>query len=56
MRRVRGGWWELELSLTPGTYQYFYVVDGEWTPPPDAQRTIDDGFGGTNGLFVVPAR
>jgi len=50
---AEGGGWVGEIELSPGTYQYLYVVDGEWTTPPDAQLTIDDGFGGRNGLLQV---
>jgi 1,4-alpha-glucan branching enzyme len=24
------GWWRYRLSLSPGTYQFKYFVDGEW--------------------------
>ena len=56
MRQLRSGWWELEIDIAPGNYQYAYIIDGKWTPPPEAKHTIDDGYGGSNGLFVVPAR
>jgi hypothetical protein len=51
--RSEGGWWELTVTVPPGSYQYIYVVDGEWTTPPQATATLDDGFGGRNGLFLV---
>ncbi len=53
LARSAGGSWELALQLPPGSYQYVYVVDGEWITPPRAAVTLDDGFGGTNGLFKV---
>jgi hypothetical protein len=54
MRKAGGGWWELTLRIRPGRHQYGYVVDGEWISPPRAKIEVDDGFGGKNGLLVIP--
>ena len=54
LSRRSGGWWETTLELPPGSYHYIYVIDGQATPPPRAATSVDDGFGGTNGLFRVP--
>jgi hypothetical protein len=54
LRSVGGGWWETTIEMPPGSYQFVYVVDGEWTTPPAAGSTVDDGFGGRNGFFQVP--
>lgn len=48
------GWWEAVLELTPGIYQYKFIVDGkEWVVDPNAPAYVDDGFGGKNGVFEV---
>ncbi|MGC8820622.1 MAG: glucodextranase DOMON-like domain-containing protein [Fervidobacterium sp.] len=48
------GWWEAVLELTPGVYQYKFVVDGkDWVADPNAPAFVDDGFGGKNGIFEV---
>jgi hypothetical protein len=48
------GWWEAVLELTPGVYQYKFVVDGkDWVTDPNAPAYVDDGFGGKNGVFEV---
>ncbi|MFN4223183.1 MAG: glucodextranase DOMON-like domain-containing protein [Fervidobacterium nodosum] len=48
------GWWEAVLELTPGVYQYKFVVDGkDWLFDPNAPAFVDDGFGGKNGIFEV---
>jgi 1,4-alpha-glucan branching enzyme len=54
LERVADGWWELRLRLPAGSYQFVYVVDGEWRTPDRAETLVDDGFGGANGLFRVP--
>ncbi len=48
------GWWEVRLDLAPGTYQYAYLVDGRVRPPEDASQTVTEGFGGRNGILVIP--
>jgi hypothetical protein len=55
MHRDADGWWTVELDLDPGRYEYSYVVDGEWVTPPEAAITVDDGFGGRNGVLEVVA-
>lgn len=32
------------------TLKYKFIVDGEWTSDPNAPDSVDDGFGGMNGL------
>jgi chromosome partitioning protein len=45
--------WTKVLQLAPGTYQYRYVVDGEWRPDPDNPRFVAGPVGGRNSLLVV---
>jgi hypothetical protein len=54
LTRQDGGWWEIDLDLEPGIYQYKLVVDGEWVLPEDVERRVDDGFGGQNAVLVIP--
>ncbi len=30
MSRARDGWWEASLELAPGSYEFRYLVDGQW--------------------------
>lgn len=54
MRRGTGGVWSVEIPLAPGgRYQYMFVVDGQWVTDPSASATLDDGFGGKNGLLEL---
>jgi chromosome partitioning protein len=41
------------LSLAPGTYQYRYVVDGEWREDPDNPKVVEAAIGGRNSVLVV---
>ena len=50
----KDGVWTLTLDLEPGSYQYKFVVDGQWNPDPNNPATADDGFGGQNSVLTVP--
>ena len=45
------------LQLQPGTYSYKIQVEESgvlrWLPLPDGEATVEDGFGGVNGLLIV---
>ncbi len=47
------GRWRKELVLPPGTYEYLFVVDGQWIPDPLAERTAPNPFGGANSVISV---
>jgi len=49
------GVYEVTLPLAPGTYQYKFVVDGNWLQDPKNPEGTDDGFGGQNSVLTVPA-
>jgi len=43
----------VELSLSPGRYEYLFVVDGRWTPDPKATDYVPNPFGGCNSVCRV---
>ncbi len=46
--------WRTVISLPRGRYEYQFVVDGDvWMVDPAAPGTVDDGFGGRNGVLEV---
>jgi hypothetical protein len=53
---LRGtGIWTADVVLPPGVYQYTFVVNGtDWVPDPRAVSQVDDGFGQTNSVVIVP--
>jgi len=55
MRSDGEGRWGQELILPPGTYEYLFVVDGEWTEDPQAAESALNPFGGRNSVLTVPA-
>lgn len=54
LRRLADGVWIGEVPLSPGIYQYVFVVDGkQWRPDPNAAWNVDDGLGRQNSVMVV---
>ena len=47
------GRWMSELSLPPGTYEYCFVVDGQWLPDPLAREAVPNRSGGMNSVLKV---
>ncbi len=45
--------WTKILQLPPGTYQYRYIVDGEWREDPDNPEMQSGAVGGRNSVLVV---
>ena len=42
MQKTDGGMFQLFKELTPGLYQYKFIVDGQWKCAYDQERTFDD--------------
>ena len=49
------GLWMAELPLSPGAYEYLFVVDGCWRPDPNAMETSPNPFGTLNSVLRVNA-
>lgn len=54
LQNAGAGSWSEEISLTPGTYEYCFVVDGEWLPDPRATESVPNPYGGRNSILIVP--
>jgi hypothetical protein len=49
------GTWELRVTLGPGRYEYWFLVDGRlWEADPANPQRLPDGAGGQRSLLVVP--
>lgn len=48
-----GGEWRVEMKLTPGTYEYRFVVDGDWRDDPLAKGSVPNPYGGQNSVVSV---
>jgi 1,4-alpha-glucan branching enzyme len=47
------GRWAKDLALPPGDYEYCLIVDGQWTPDPQATEAVPNPFGGVNSIRKV---
>lgn len=51
------GQWTLLYTLSPGVYQYKFVVDGvTWIPDPRNTESVPDGFDGVNSVLRIPEK
>jgi len=46
--------WVGDIAVNPGRYEYLFVVDGQWVPDPNARESVQNPYGGTNSVLVVP--
>lgn len=51
--RDSSGMWMLQMSLSPGTHEYRFIVDGAWLEDPRAARSVPNPFGERNSVVVV---
>lgn len=45
--------WQKAIRLSPGLYQYKYLVDGRWVSDPTNKKRADDFYGGENSVINV---
>ncbi len=50
------GVWSVAVPLSPGRYQYAFVVDGKWSSDPEAARGVTDDFGEPNSVLTIAGR
>ena len=53
LQKQSDGKWTADLSLQPGSYEYRFVVDGEWSDDAAAANHVKNPFGGTNAVVNV---
>jgi len=53
MQKGPEGMWRVRLPLTPGRYEYRFVVDGVWQDDPFAQQKAANSMGTENCVRIV---
>ena len=53
LKRNKDGKWTTTMMLTPGVYQYRFVVDGTWVDDPHNTERAHNEFGAHNCLVRV---
>ena len=54
MARNKDGTWSKNLFLAPGSYQYRFVVDGNWVEDINNSKFVKNAFGGKNSVIEIP--
>ncbi|NLE29388.1 MAG: hypothetical protein GX629_06955 [Phycisphaerae bacterium] len=55
MTRSKDGTFRAKMKLTPGKYEYKFVVDGHWVEDPEADKSVNE-FGTTNSIVEVAGK
>lgn len=53
LNRESNGIWKATVALSPGRYEYRFVVDGQWVSDPNAQASVPNNYGSTNSVVAV---
>lgn len=53
MKKDETGTWRKIKILPEGTYEYKFIVDGEWTCDPNCPDIVRDAQGMENNMIVV---
>lgn len=54
LRQSRSGVWQAAVDLPAGrSYQFRYVVDGQWRTDSHADGFVDNGYGSQNSIVVA---
>jgi 1,4-alpha-glucan branching enzyme len=53
LKKAKDGTWKVTLRLKPGSYEYMFVVDGQWRDDPLNPNRVPDPLGGFNSACEV---
>lgn len=53
LRKYKGDMWKKKLKLKPGTYEYLFVVDGQWCCDPENYNRVINPYCTENCVVEV---
>ena len=53
MTKLKDGGYSAAVTLSPGTYEYKFVVDGQWVTDPKANWAVPNPYGSMNSVVKV---
>ena len=53
MKKQKDGVWKTSLNLATGTYEYRFLVDGQWHDDPQCLTRLPNPFGADNCVRIV---
>ena len=55
MKKDESSVWKKGIMVTPGRYEYKFLVDGQWCNDPNNQESCANSYGTRNNVVVVPS-
>ena len=53
LKKLKSGSWKGTVALAPGSYEYRFLVDGQWQDDPTCPNRRGNRFGSQNCVCVV---
>jgi len=53
LKKSSNGIWKVNINLSPGRYEYRFLVDGKWQNDPQCTSCVANPFGEENCLLIV---
>ena len=53
LKRTSNGLWKANLSLSPGRYEYRFLVDGQWHNDPECKSHVSNPYGDDNCVITL---
>ena len=53
LKKSSNGMWKKMVNLSPGRYEYRFIVDGEWKNDPGCTTCSSNPFGSDNCVLIV---
>jgi 5'-AMP-activated protein kinase regulatory beta subunit len=53
LKKRADGFWEIEMQLNSGAYEYRFIVDGRWEDDPQAADSVVNPYGSRNSVKHV---
>jgi 5'-AMP-activated protein kinase regulatory beta subunit len=53
LKRQKNGTWKTTIPLDRGTYEYRFLVDGQWQDDPQCHEHVSNPFGDRNCICTV---
>ena len=51
LKKTSNGLWKANLSLSPGRYEYRFLVDGQWQNDPECKSYASNPYGSENCII-----
>ena len=53
LKKNSNGSWKTSVSLSPGRYEYRFLVDGQWQNDPNCASCVPNTFGSENCIITL---